>query len=29
MEDLDRNEYVSKLAKAETEEKKKAITAGD
>ena len=29
MEDLDRNEFVSKLAEAETEAKKKAITAGD
>ena len=29
MEGLDRKEYITKLAKAETEEEKKALTAGD
>ena len=28
MEDLDRNEYTANIAKAETEDEKKAITAG-
>ena len=29
MEDVDRNEFVSNLAEAESEDEKKAITAGD
>jgi hypothetical protein len=29
MEDLDRKEFVANLAKAETEDEKKSITAGE